>query len=123
MWKEILKTYISREQMWIVKGDCKMDMGQLNWKKVVTSDGITIGEVEGGELDTKSSAATLQVTHVHVGLNDLALKEFGLKKPFLGQAFVCLPVDMVREANEVVTLKQSLGELKNEPACREFGTK
>ena len=106
-----------------VNGGCQMDMGQLNWKKVVTSDGITIGEVEGGELDTKSSAAMLQVTHVHVGLNEMALKEFGLKKPFLGQAFVCLPVDVVREVNEVVTLKGTLAELKNEPSCREFGVK
>jgi sporulation protein YlmC with PRC-barrel domain len=96
-----------------------MDIGKLNWKKVVTSDGVTIGEVEGGELDSKS----FQVTHVHVGLNDAALKEFGLKKPFLGQVFVCLPVDMVQAVNDAVTLKESIGELKNGPECREFGVR
>jgi len=96
-----------------------MDIGTLNWKKVITSDGVTIGEVQGGELD----ATSFQVTHVHIGLNDAALKEFGLKKPFLGQVFVCLPVDMVQEANEAVTLKESLAELRNGPECREFGVK
>ncbi|HVP16694.1 MAG TPA: hypothetical protein VMT42_04950 [candidate division Zixibacteria bacterium] len=96
-----------------------MDIGKLNWKKVVTSDGVTIGEVEGGELDSKS----FQVTHVHVGLNDATLKEFGLKKPILGQVFVCLPVDMVQAVNDAVTLRESLGELKNGPECREFGVK
>ena len=96
-----------------------MDFGKLNWKRVVTSDGITIGEVQGGDVDTKS----WQVTHVHVGLNDAALKEFGLKKPFLGQVFVCLSVDMVEAVNDAVKLKESLGELKNEKECREFGVR
>jgi sporulation protein YlmC with PRC-barrel domain len=96
-----------------------MDMGKLNWKKVVTSDGVAIGEVQGGDIDTNS----WQVTHVHVGLNDATLKEFGLKKPFLGQVFICLPVDMVQAANDAVTLKESLEELKTEKECSEFGVK
>lgn len=57
-----------------------MNIGKLSWKKVVTTDGFTIGEVQGGEVDKKM----WQVTHLHVSLNDNALKEFGLKKPFLG---------------------------------------
>jgi sporulation protein YlmC with PRC-barrel domain len=96
-----------------------MDFGKLNWKKVVTSDGVTIGELQGGDIDTKS----WQVTHVHVGLNDVALGEFGLKKPFLGQVFVCLPVDMVQAVNDAVTLKDSFAELKIQRECREFGVK
>jgi sporulation protein YlmC with PRC-barrel domain len=96
-----------------------MDLGKLNWKKVVTSDGVTIGEVQGGDVDTNS----WQVTHVHVGLNDATLKEFGLKKPFLGQVFVCLPVDMVQAVNDAVTLKESLGDLKTEKECHEFGVR
>jgi|APFre7841882654_1041346.scaffolds.fasta_scaffold00002_92 sporulation protein YlmC with PRC-barrel domain len=96
-----------------------MDMGKLNWKRVVTSDGVTIGEVQGGDVDTNS----WQVTNVHVGLNDATLKEFGLKKPFLGQVFVCLPVDMVQTVNDAVTLKESLAELKTEKECSEFGVR
>ena len=96
-----------------------MDLGKLNWKKVVTSDGVTIGELQGGDVDTIS----WQVTHVHVGLNDATLKEFGLEKPNLGQVLVCLPVHMIQAVNDTVTLNESLGELKTEKECREFSVK
>jgi sporulation protein YlmC with PRC-barrel domain len=96
-----------------------MDLGKLNWKKVVTSDGVTIGELQGGDVDTSS----WQVTHVHVGLNDATLNEFGLKKPNLGQVLVCLPVDMIQAVNDSVTLNESLAQLKNEKECREFSVR
>jgi sporulation protein YlmC with PRC-barrel domain len=96
-----------------------MDLGKLNWKKVVTSDGVTIGELQGGDVDTIS----WQVTHVHVGLNDATLKEFRLKKPNLGQVLVCLPVDMIQAVNDTVILKESLAQLKTEKECREFSVR
>jgi sporulation protein YlmC with PRC-barrel domain len=96
-----------------------MDLGRLNWKKVVTSDGVTIGELQGGDVDTIS----WQVTHVHVGLNDATLKEFGLKKPNLGQVLVCFPVDMIQAVNDTVTLNESLAQLKTEKECREFSVR
>jgi sporulation protein YlmC with PRC-barrel domain len=95
------------------------DIGKLNWKKVVTADGFTIGEVEGGDIDT----ANWQILHIHVSLNDEATKEFGLKKPFLGRVLVCLPVDFVRTVGETVVLKKSFQELKNVKECQEFSVK
>lgn len=96
-----------------------VEIGSLNWKKVVTSDGVTIGELQGGDVDTNS----WQVTHVHVGLNDEALREFGLKKPYLGRVLICLPVDVIEAVNNTVTLKESLEKLKNNKECREFSVR
>jgi sporulation protein YlmC with PRC-barrel domain len=93
-----------------------VELGELNWKKVVTSDGVLIGQMEGGRVDTK----TWQITHVNIGLNDEALKEFDLKKPFLGRILICLPIDMVKSVDDVVRLKQSLQELKDSKECKEF---
>jgi sporulation protein YlmC with PRC-barrel domain len=93
-----------------------VELGELNWKKVLTSDGFVIGQLEGGKLDTNS----WQLTHVNIGLNDEALREFDLKKPFLGRVLICLPVNMIKSVGDTVTLKQSLQELKESKECKEF---
>ena len=93
-----------------------VELGELNWKRVLTSDGVEIGRLEGGKVDTK----TWRVTHVNIGLNDQALIQFDLKKPFLGRILICLPVDMIKSVNDTVTLEQSLEELKESKECKEF---
>ncbi|NWF87778.1 hypothetical protein HXY32_08245 [Candidatus Bathyarchaeota archaeon] len=95
-----------------------MNIGKLSWKKVVTTDGFTIGEVRGGEVDKKM----WQVTHLHISLNDKTLKELGLKKPFLGQVLICLPVDYIQKVDDTITLNKSLPELKETKECQEFST-
>jgi sporulation protein YlmC with PRC-barrel domain len=96
-----------------------VEIGKLNWKKVVTSDGVTIGQLEGAEIDLKN----WQVTHVHIGLNDATLKEFGLKKPYLGRVLICLSVDDIQETNGTIMLKRDLQEMKTSKECQEFRTK
>ena len=95
-----------------------VELGKLNWKTVESSDGVVIGSLQGGDLDT----TTWQVTHIHVGLNEEASEAFGLSRPYLGQVIVCLPVNFVKKVNEKVTLKKSLEQLKNEKECQEFVT-
>jgi sporulation protein YlmC with PRC-barrel domain len=99
-------------------GDLLVEISQLNWKKVVTSDDVTIGELQGGAVDKD-----WQVTHVHVGLNDGALKEFGMKKPFLGRVLICLPTDFVQSIGDTIILKKRLQELRNTRECQEFTVK
>jgi sporulation protein YlmC with PRC-barrel domain len=99
-------------------GDLLVEISKLNWKQVVTSDGVTIGELQGGDVDKD-----WQVTHVHIGLNDAALKEFGLKKPFLGRVLICLPTDFVQSIGNTVILNKRLQDLKNSKECQEFGVK
>jgi sporulation protein YlmC with PRC-barrel domain len=96
-----------------------VEIGKLNWKKVATSDGVTIGQLEGAEIDLKN----WQVTHIHIGLNDAALKEFGLNKPYLGRVLICLSVDDIQETNDAIMLKKDFQELKTSKECQEFRTK
>jgi hypothetical protein len=96
-----------------------VELGRLNWKKIATSNGATIGELQGGIVDTNR----LQVTHVNIGLNDEALKEFGLKKPFFGRVLISLPVNMIKSFNSKVELNKSLQELKESKECQEFSGK
>lgn len=93
-----------------------MTIGKLTWKKAVTADGFTIGQVEGGEVDTNN----WRVTHLHIGLNEEALSEFGLKRPYMGRVLICLPVQYIKSVGEVVTFKQTLKELKETKECKEF---
>ena len=99
--------------------DQLVEIGRLNWKKVDTSDGVTIGELQGADVETEN----WQVTHVHIGLNDKTLKELGLRKPYLGRVLICLPVDTIRAVNEIITLKKTLSELKINKECKEFSVK
>ena len=93
-----------------------VSIGELTWKKVITSDGIPIGQLEGGEINQKN----WQITHVHIGLNDKTSEEFELKKPFLGRVVVCLPVSYIQSVGEVVTLNKTFQELKESKECQEF---
>jgi sporulation protein YlmC with PRC-barrel domain len=102
----------------VSEGNLLVEISQLNWKKVVTSDGVTIGELQGGDVDKD-----WQVTRVHVGLNDAALKEFGLKKPFLGRVLICLPTDLVQSIGDTIILKKRLQDLRNTKECQEFSVK
>jgi sporulation protein YlmC with PRC-barrel domain len=93
-----------------------LSLSELNNKKVVTADAFVIGEVEGGNVDPK----TWRLVHIHVSLNDDALEQFKLKKPFMGTVLVCIPVDLVEEVGDVITLKKNLKDLKDLKECREY---
>ena len=82
--------------------------------KVITANAYTLGEVEGAHVDTDE----WKITHLDVGLTKEATKELGFKKPLLGSLAVCLPITIVNEFGDVITLKRSLQELKNLEECK-----
>jgi sporulation protein YlmC with PRC-barrel domain len=86
----------------------------MNGMKVITADAYILGEIEGTHADTD----TWKITHLDVGLTKDATRELGLKKPILGSLSVCLPVSVVNEFGDVITLKQSLNEFKNLKECK-----
>jgi sporulation protein YlmC with PRC-barrel domain len=86
----------------------------MNGMKVITADAYILGEIEGTHADTD----TWKITHLDVGLTKDATRELGLKKPMLGSLSVCLPVSVVNEFGDVITLKQSLNEFKNLKECK-----
>jgi len=91
-----------------------MKVSKLNGMKVITANAYTLGEVEGAHADTDR----WRITHLDIGLTKEATKELGFKKPLLGSLTVCLPITIVKEFGDVITLKKSLQELKNLEECK-----
>ena len=91
-----------------------MKVSKMNGMKVITADAYILGEAEGAHADTD----TWKITHLDVGLTKDATRELGFKKPMLGSLSVCLPISVVKEFGDVITLKQSLQEFKNLKECK-----
>jgi sporulation protein YlmC with PRC-barrel domain len=91
-----------------------MKVHKLNGMKVITANAYVLGEVDGAEVDI----AKWKITHLDVSLTNEATKELGFKKPLLGSMKVCLPVTIIKEFRDVITLKNSLQELKNLRECK-----
>ncbi|TRO45857.1 hypothetical protein E2P30_00915 [Candidatus Bathyarchaeota archaeon] len=90
-----------------------MKVGKLNGMSVITSDAYTLGEVDGAHTDIN----TWNITHLDIDLTKEATAELGFKKPFLGALTVCLPIGAVKKVGDVITLNQTLLELKNLKEC------
>jgi len=86
----------------------------MNGMKVITADAYTLGEVDGAHVDTD----TWTITHLDVGLTKEATRELGFKKPMLGSLSVCLPITVVKNFGDVITLNKSLQEFKNLKECK-----
>jgi len=91
-----------------------LKVDRLNGFKVITADAYTLGEVEGVHADTN----TWTITHLDVGLTKEATRELGFRKPMLGSMSVCLPVTVVQQVGNVITLNQSLLEFKSLKECK-----
>jgi sporulation protein YlmC with PRC-barrel domain len=91
-----------------------MKVSKLNGTKVITANAYVLGEVDGAHVDID----TWKVTHLDVDLTNEATKELGFKKPFLGSMKVCLPVTIIKEFGDVITLENSLQELKSLKECK-----
>jgi sporulation protein YlmC with PRC-barrel domain len=78
-------------------------------KQIVSAKGEIMGEVDGLEVDSTN----WQVTHLHVSLSKDATIELGLKKPMLSKAVINLPTNLVVSVGEVVTLKDSIKNLRD----------
>jgi sporulation protein YlmC with PRC-barrel domain len=99
----------------VILSDSKMvEIGRLFWKRVVTSDDLTIGELESAELDMTN----WQVTNFYVSLNDDASEKMGFDRPYFGKVFVCLPSNTVKEVGDVVTLNKTFAELMELRQCK-----
>ena len=80
---------------------------------MITSDACNLGEVDG----THADIGEWRITHLDVELTKDSGEELGFKKPLLGSVTVCLPVSAVKQVGDVVTLNQSLSELKSIKEC------
>ena len=97
-----------------VSGASILRVKHLNGLEVITADAFNLGKVDGAEVDT----GTWQLTHLVVELTKEGEQALGLRKPILGSISVCLPVTAVNKIGHVVTLSQSIPELKTLKECR-----
>jgi sporulation protein YlmC with PRC-barrel domain len=91
-----------------------VEIGRLFWKRVVTADDFTIGELESADVNTEG----WQVASFYVSLNDEATKRMGFERPYFGKVFVCLPADTVKEIGDFVALNKTFAELAELKVCK-----
>jgi len=91
-----------------------VEIGRLFWKRVVTADNFTIGEMESADLDM----STWQLKSFYVSLNDEATKRMGFERPYFGKVFVCLPVSTVKEIGDFAILNKTFAELMELKECK-----
>ena len=83
----------------------------LNGKQVITSEAHVLGEIEGVELDISKWT----VTHLHISLLKNNVEKFNFKKPIFGSVSVCLPITAIKAVGDVISLKESIDDLKYMP--------
>lgn len=83
--------------------------------QVITSAAEILGEVKGGNIDTKN----WQVTELHVKLSNLAAEELNMKKR-LGSSVVSFPVGAVQAIGHVISLNKSMKDLENSREIVEY---
>ena len=83
----------------------------LNGKQVITSEAEVLGEIEGVELDI----STWTVTHLYINLLKSNVEKFNYKKPLFGSVSVCLPINTIKAVGDVISLKESIDDLKYLP--------
>jgi sporulation protein YlmC with PRC-barrel domain len=83
--------------------------------QVITSAAEILGEVKGGNIDTKN----WQVTELHVKLSNLAAEDLNMKKR-LGSSVVSIPVGAVQAIGHVISLNKSMKDLDNSREIVEY---
>jgi len=58
------------------------------------------------------------ITHLHLVLNAQTAHKLGLIKPILGHVTLCLPVHIIEENGELISLNKTLEEINVLPECK-----
>jgi len=86
---------------------------KLEGKKVVSTKGYVVGDVEGIDVDLSN----WQVKGLRVGLTDEAANELGFKRPVLSKVVVIIPADAIGAIENFVTLDKAVENLKSLVEC------
>ncbi|MCW4017872.1 MAG: hypothetical protein NWF00_04220 [Candidatus Bathyarchaeota archaeon] len=90
-----------------------VDSKKLNGKQVIGANGYIVGEVEGISLKLEDWT----IEGLQVGLTNDAATQMGFKRPFMSQIVIMVPPELIRSVGDVVTLKESAGNLKDLVKC------
>jgi sporulation protein YlmC with PRC-barrel domain len=97
----------------ITEKEICVDYTKLDGKKVVSSKGYVVGDVEGLDVEVGS----WQVKGLEVGLTDDAASKLGFKRPFLSKVVVIIPSEVVIEVGNFVTLDKAIEDLASLVEC------
>ena len=90
-----------------------MSASQLKGRRVVTQDGLVLGDVFDVVFDTDS----WQVIELEVRLRRRSFEALGLQKPVLGTRTIHVTADLVAGVSDALVLKPRLADLR--PAATE----
>jgi sporulation protein YlmC with PRC-barrel domain len=83
--------------------------------QVVTSGAHILGEIKGARIDTKTWA----IKYLNIKLSDNAANRLGMKKRFRSST-ISIPVDIIHEVGEIVTVARSMEQLENSQEIVEY---
>lgn len=84
-----------------------LELGCLEDRNIITTDGRMIGHLKGGWIDTNAWT----VSSLVVELNKDVVDELNVKKPILKQARINLPVSYVKQVADVIQLNVDMSSL------------
>lgn len=85
-----------------------MSASQLKGRRVVTQDGLVLGDVSDVVFDTDS----WQVIELEVRLRRKSFELLGLEKPVLGTRTIHVTADLVAGVSDALVLKPRLADLR-----------
>lgn len=90
-----------------------LEMGDLEDRDIITTDGRVIGTLKGAWIDT----STWSVSSLVVELKKDVVDELNVKKPILKAAVVNLPVTYVQKVADIVQLNVDMTTLSGAVAA------
>ena len=97
----------------IAEKEMQVDTVKIEGKKVVSTKGYVVGEVEA--LDVELS--NWRVTGLQVALTDDVAAELGFKRPILSKVTVIIPSSAVGAIGNFITLDETIENLKSLVEC------
>ncbi len=85
-----------------------MTASQINGRRVVTQDGLVLGDVSDVVFDTDS----WQVIELEVRLRRKSFEPLGLERPMLGTRTIHVTADLVAGVSDALVLKSRLADLR-----------
>ncbi len=87
--------------------DRKMEVGCIQPKDVITTDGRRVGSLSGAWIDV----GTWTVTSLTVNLDKTVVDELSLKKPLLRSAKTNIPTSLIKNISDVAQLNINMATL------------
>jgi sporulation protein YlmC with PRC-barrel domain len=97
----------------IAEKEMQVDNVKVEGKKVFSSNGEVMGDVDGVDVDFDK----WRVNGLQVALNDKAAMELGFRRPVMSKVIVIIPSNAIETIENFVTLDKGVEDLKSLVEC------